>query len=69
MRRRIATARNITHAPGWINGSARGTMPIRFGTDGWRGVIAEEFTFDGVRRVTQAVADLIHEEGDRKSVV
>ena len=38
-------------------------MGIRFGTDGWRGVIAEDFTFDGVRRVTQAVADLIHEEG------
>ena len=38
-------------------------MGIRFGTDGWRGVIADDFTFDGVRRVTQAVADLIHEEG------
>ena len=38
-------------------------QPIRFGTDGWRGVIADDFTFDGVRRVTQAVADLIHEEG------
>ncbi|HZN04293.1 MAG TPA: phosphoglucomutase/phosphomannomutase family protein [Candidatus Polarisedimenticolia bacterium] len=37
--------------------------PIRFGTDGWRGVIADDFTFEGVRRVTQAVADLIHEEG------
>jgi phosphomannomutase len=36
---------------------------IRFGTDGWRGVIADEFTFDQVRVVSQAVADLIHEEG------
>jgi phosphomannomutase len=25
---------------------------IKFGTDGWRGVIAEDFTFPNVRRVT-----------------
>ena len=24
---------------------------IKFGTDGWRGVIADDFTFDNVRRV------------------
>jgi len=30
--------------------------PIRFGTDGWRGVIAEDFTFANVRRVAQAIA-------------
>lgn len=30
---------------------------IRFGTDGWRGVIARDFTFDNVRRVAQATAD------------
>ena len=30
---------------------------IRFGTDGWRGVIAEDFTFDKVRCVAQATAD------------
>lgn len=29
---------------------------IRFGTDGWRGVIARDFTFDGVRRVAGAIA-------------
>jgi phosphomannomutase len=38
-------------------------VKIRFGTDGWRGVIADDFTFDNVRVVAQAVADLIHEEG------
>ncbi len=27
-------------------------MAIRFGTDGWRAIIAEEFTFGNVRRVT-----------------
>ncbi|MBM3859011.1 MAG: phosphoglucomutase/phosphomannomutase family protein [Verrucomicrobia bacterium] len=31
--------------------------PIKFGTDGWRAVIADEFTFDNVRRVAQATAD------------
>ena len=29
---------------------------IRFGTDGWRGVIARDFTFDAVRLVARAVA-------------
>ena len=32
-------------------------MPdITFGTDGWRAVIADTFTFDNVRRVTNAIA-------------
>lgn len=30
---------------------------IKFGTDGWRGVIAEDFTFANVVRVAQAAAD------------
>ena len=30
--------------------------PIRFGTDGWRAVIADEFTFANVERVAQAAA-------------
>ncbi len=30
--------------------------PIRFGTDGWRGVIAEDFTFANVRKVAYAIA-------------
>ncbi len=30
--------------------------PITFGTDGWRGVIAEDFTFLGVRQVACAIA-------------
>lgn len=36
-------------------------MPIRFGTDGWRAVISEEFTFDNVRRVAQAIAHVLGE--------
>lgn len=30
---------------------------IKFGTDGWRGIISDDFTFDNVRRVAQAIAD------------
>ncbi|MBI2830346.1 MAG: phosphoglucomutase/phosphomannomutase family protein [Chloroflexi bacterium] len=33
--------------------------PIKFGTDGWRAVIAEEFTFDNVRICAQATADYL----------
>lgn len=29
---------------------------IKFGTDGWRGIIAEDFTFENVRRVSKAIA-------------
>jgi alpha-D-glucose phosphate-specific phosphoglucomutase len=32
-------------------------MAIKFGTDGWRAVISDEFTFDNVRKVAQAIAD------------
>lgn len=30
---------------------------IKFGTDGWRGIISDDFTFENVRRVAQAAAD------------
>ncbi|MEW6306858.1 MAG: phosphoglucomutase/phosphomannomutase family protein [Verrucomicrobiota bacterium] len=31
--------------------------PIKFGTSGWRGLIARDFTFDNVRLATQGIAD------------
>ncbi|UCD10311.1 MAG: phosphoglucomutase/phosphomannomutase family protein [Dehalococcoidales bacterium] len=34
---------------------------MKFGTDGWRGVIAEDFTFDNVRICARAVADYLKE--------
>ncbi|MCB9436363.1 MAG: phosphoglucomutase/phosphomannomutase family protein [Anaerolineales bacterium] len=37
-------------------------MGIRFGTDGWRAVIAETFTFANLRLVAQAVADYVNAE-------
>ena len=36
---------------------------ISFGTDGWRGIIAKDFTFDNVRLVARAVAAYIHQLG------
>ena len=33
-------------------------MPIKFGTDGWRAVISDEFTFANVRKVAQGIADV-----------
>ncbi|MBD3378891.1 MAG: phosphoglucomutase/phosphomannomutase family protein [Candidatus Omnitrophica bacterium] len=32
---------------------------IKFGTDGWRAIISEDFTFDNVKTVAQAVADFV----------
>lgn len=34
-------------------------MRIRFGTDGWRGVIAEDFTFERVRAAAASLADML----------
>ncbi len=34
---------------------------IRFGTDGWRAVIADTFTFDNLRLISQAVADWVNQ--------
>jgi phosphomannomutase len=36
---------------------------IKFGTDGWRGLIGEDFNFENVRRVVQAVARHVRAEG------
>jgi phosphomannomutase len=36
--------------------------PIRFGTDGWRAVIADQFTFANLERVAQAYADYLNQQ-------
>ncbi|MDI6768293.1 MAG: hypothetical protein QMD04_01295 [Anaerolineales bacterium] len=38
---------------------------IQFGTDGWRGVIAEDYTFDSVRRAAQGFASYLQEQGKK----
>jgi phosphomannomutase len=45
--------------------------PIKFGTDGWRGIIADDFTFDNVRRVAGAIAAYVlkHEDAKRGVIV
>jgi phosphomannomutase len=39
---------------------------IKFGTDGWRGVIADDFTFANVRTAAEAIAAYIHNQEDPK---
>lgn len=38
-------------------------MQIKFGTDGWRGVIARDYTFDNLSLVAQATMDYLNREG------
>ena len=44
---------------------------IKFGTDGWRGIIADDFTFANVRRVAGAIAAYVlkHEDPARGVVI
>jgi phosphomannomutase len=42
---------------------------IKFGTDGWRGIIADDFTFDNVRRVAGAIASYVLKYEDAHSGV
>jgi phosphomannomutase len=45
-------------------------MAIKFGTDGWRGIIAEDFTLANVRTVSQAIARyVVRGEDARKGVI
>ncbi|MGB7874893.1 MAG: phosphoglucomutase/phosphomannomutase family protein [Anaerolineales bacterium] len=39
------------------------TNTIKFGTDGWRGFVAEDYTFDNVRRCSQGFANYLIEAG------
>src|ERR1035437_9270094 len=44
---------------------------IKFGTDGWRGLIADDFTFDNVRLVAGAIAGYVlkHEDATRGVII
>jgi len=42
------------------------SQEIKFGTDGWRGIIADDFTFDNVRRVARAIASYVLKYEDAK---
>ncbi len=38
--------------------------PIKFGTDGWRAIIADDYTYENVRRVAAAIACYVHQHED-----
>ncbi len=40
-------------------------MAIRFGTSGWRAIIADEFTFENVRLVSEAICSYLTTDDDR----
>ncbi len=42
---------------------------IKFGTDGWRAIVAQDFTVYNVARVSQALADWLLARGEQPSVV
>ena len=42
---------------------------IKFGTDGWRGVIADDFTYENVRRVAQGAAQYMRTRSGEPSAV
>jgi alpha-D-glucose phosphate-specific phosphoglucomutase len=42
---------------------------IKFGTDGWRAIIAEDFTFENVKIMAQAVADYYNKQKKHNRVV
>lgn len=46
-------------------------MAIRFGTSGWRAIIADEFTFENVRSVSEAICSYLttNEAGDGKTLI
>jgi alpha-D-glucose phosphate-specific phosphoglucomutase len=43
-----------------------GYMRITFGTSGWRGILCEDFVFENIKVVTQAIADHIIAGGDKE---
>lgn len=58
--------------PGWVrSGGEKCEMTkgekaqIKFGTDGWRGLIAEDFTFDNLEKVAHAAAEYFKQEAKR----
>ena len=46
-----------------------GKTVVKFGTDGWRGIIAEDFTFANVRIAASAIANYLHASSDPKEAI
>lgn len=45
------------------------SVKIRFGTSGWRAIMADTFTFENVRLVSQAIADNLKNENKNPKVI
>ena len=46
-----------------------GKTVVKFGTDGWRGIIADDFTYENVRVAAAAIANYVLEHEDAKAGV
>ncbi len=55
--------RTIESAP------AKRATPIKFGTSGWRGVIADDFTFANVRLAVAAIAEHVKSKGKKPTIL
>jgi phosphoglucomutase len=45
------------------------TSPIKFGTSGWRGLIADDFTFANVRLAVTAIADHVNDKKKNSTIL
>jgi phosphoglucomutase len=54
---------------GAMTAPAKITSPIKFGTSGWRGLIADDFTFATVRLAVTAIADHINAKTNNPTVL
>jgi phosphomannomutase len=45
------------------------TVEIKFGTDGWRGIIADDFTYESVRIATQGIAQYLVSRPNPSAIV
>ena len=52
-----------------VIGPAPAPTTIVFGTDGWRARVADEFTFDNVRRCADGVARYVVDRGEQSKGV
>ena len=52
-----------------VKQALKNDMAIRFGTSGWRAVIADDFTFAGVRQVTEAICAHFETKGEPQKPV
>ena len=59
----IGERQTLRHMDASRQTGGQGVRPIRFGTSGWRDIIAENFTFANVRLVTRAIAEYLVAEG------